>query len=71
MNRHQHCLCLGPHKKKMKNWRVFQHTLGPSTFDGYHYTEVGCLRCNCRWRTRSRYAERLEVYKDVVEIAGG
>ena len=59
--RNQVCLCLGPRKKKIKNWRVFQQE--PVVFGRYHFVVVVCLQCGCRWKTRERYIEQLEKYK--------
>lgn len=48
----------------MESWVVIQRNGNASAFNGYHwqrseYSEVCCLKCLARWRTKAAYVRRL------------
>jgi hypothetical protein len=56
------CVCSGPDSRR--HWRVVQRRQNCSAFNGYHptpsvYSEVRCLACGSRWRTRAKYVHHL------------
>lgn len=59
------CRCperLKPLRERL--WRVTQRNQNCSAFNGYHptysdWSEVRCLACHVRWRTRAYYVDRL------------
>lgn len=49
------------------NWRVVQRNCNHSAFNGGHrtpsdYSEVRCLKCNGRWRTKASYVDKLRDF---------
>lgn len=58
------CSCLGPASERRRYWRVAQRRQNRSAFNGYRptpsaYSEVVCLVCEARWRTRAGYVHLL------------
>lgn len=53
-------------KKKFRQqyWRVTARCCNHSAFNGYHrtwsdYSEIVCLKCGSRWRTKAKYVATL------------
>ena len=72
------CTCQEPTAAKRKHWVVlvrhgnysyFHSSRG--SFEDSDYSEVACLKCQSRWRTKAKYAVTLYFSSTLEQGIGG
>lgn len=66
---HYGCACSGSQSVRMARWVVLTLRANYSAFNGYRrtpsdYSEVRCLECGRRWRTKAAYVDNLNVAEE-------